>query len=52
MKFSFEIGIIDAETAINELKKREIFQTEVEAGDYLTKGNDLVEDPFGGQGGV
>lgn len=48
----FEIGIIDAETAINELKKREIFQTEVEAGDYLTKGNDLVEDPFGGQGGI
>lgn len=45
----FEIGIIDVTTAINELKDREIFNTDVTAGDFLTMGagSETVENPLG-----
>lgn len=47
----FEAGIIDVTTAINELKEREIFSTEIKAGDFLTmhSGMETVENPLGGE---
>lgn len=47
----FEIGIIDISTAIGELKDREVFMTDVQAGDYLSASpgaNETVENPLGG----
>lgn len=45
-KSLYEIGVIDAPAVIAELKKREIFQTEVEASDFLEQPTVAPENPF------
>lgn len=42
-----DLGVIDQQSALNELIERNIFQTEVMAGDFLQQDAQQIENPLG-----